>query len=347
MMKYKKTYILVLVCIGMLTSCNKNKERESSTDIIEKVEEKKLSYHEIYLKEILQLPKKKKSDIDTLSMIKVKGGIFLMGGISDQARRDEFPRHKEEVKDFWVDKTEVTNKQFREFVEQTGYVTTAEREIEIQGKVYDPGALVFDETNPKMWWKFETGANWKKPYGPNSTIEGKDNHPVVQVSWYDAMAYAFWAGKRLATEVEWEYAARGGRKDNIYFWGDDFKSATKYANFFQGNFPMSNNLEDSYVKTSSVGSFPENGFGLLDMAGNVWEWCLDTYYPDAYLQLDKREDGYFKKYYNQEQHKVVRGGSFLCSESYCTGYRAAARMSSTPDSGLEHTGFRCVKDVIK
>jgi len=280
-------------------------------------------------------------------MIKIEGGDFMMGGISKQARRDEFPRHKETVQSFWMDKTEVTNKQFTEFIKATGYITTAERKIELQGKVYDPGSLVFDPDNPKMWWKFRPGANWKHPYGPNSNISNKENHPVVQVSWYDAMAYAHWSGKRLPKEKEWEYAAKGGAKNQIYFWGNSFDQATKYVNFFQGDFPSKNELSDTYEKTSKAKAFPANDFGLFDIAGNVWEWCLDTYYPNAYQILDKRTDGYFKEYYNLEQQKVVRGGSFLCSESYCTGYRISARMSSTPDSGLEHTGFRCVKDIDK
>lgn len=334
-------FVFFSVIIG---SCNDNKPSEiTSTPNTEK--EEKLSYHDAYLKEIFSLPQKEFLEKDTLTMVKISGGSFLMGGMSKQARQDELPRHQEKVKGFWMDKTEITNKQFQYFIEKTGYITTAEREIEINDQTIQPGALVFDSSNPQMWWRFQSGADWKHPQGPNSSIEGKDDHPVVQVSWYDAMAYAHWSGKRLAKEVEWEYAARGGTKDQVYFWGNNFKIAAKHTNFFQGTFPTSNVVEDKFEKTAPVGTFIENSFGLLDIAGNVWEWCLDTYYPNAYSMLDKRDDGYFKDYYNSDQHKVLRGGSFLCSESYCTGYRAAARMGSTPDTGLEHTGFRCVRDI--
>ncbi|WP_343487465.1 formylglycine-generating enzyme family protein [Allomuricauda sp. d1] len=274
-------------------------------------------------------------------MAKIEGGSFMMGGVSEQARPDELPRHSETVHTFWMDATEVTNAQFQEFIDATGYVTTAERKIELEGKSYPPGALIFDKTNPQLWWKFKEGANWKHPYGPESSIEVKANHPVVQVSWYDAMAYAHWMGKRLPTEVEWEYAASADQ-NAIYPWGNDFSVATNHANFHQGTFPMENIAQDGFEKTASVGSFPPNANGLSDMAGNVWEWCLDTYHPNAYEMPDKRQNGYFANYVNPKQQKVIRGGSFLCSESYCTGYRAAARMSSTPDTGLEHTGFRLV-----
>ena len=176
------------------------------------------------------------------------------------------------------------------------------------------GALVFNDRNPTMWWKFEIGANWQHPYGPNSAILGKDNHPVVQVSWYDAKAYAHWSGKSLPTEAEWEYAAKGGTEDLKYFWGNEFSNAVQKANFFQGNFPIDNSNEDGYGKSAEVKSFATNGYGLYDMAGNVWEWCLDTYYPNTYTLMNKREDGYFKKYFNKNQEKVMRGGSFLCAD---------------------------------
>lgn len=328
---------LCMTVILLASSCKIKEKNEVPQEPI-----KKLSYHEAYLAEIEQLPIKELVVNDTVNMIKVEGGVFMMGGISNQARADEFPRHKEAVQTFWMDTSPVTNSQFKEFINATAYVTTAERPIELEGKTYDPGALIFDKTNPLMWWKFEVGANWKHPYGKNSSIEGKDNHPVVQISWYDAMAYAHWAGKSLPTEVEWEYAAKGGTRDSKYFWGNEYSKATLFANFFQGDFPTTNNNEDNYPKTAEVKSFPENGYGLYDMAGNVWEWCLDTYYPNAYEILNKRTNGYFEEYYNKNQQKVVRGGSFLCAESYCTGYRLSARMSSTPDTGLEHTGFRCV-----
>lgn len=269
----------------------------------------------------------------------------MMGGNSEQARQDEFPRHQETVSALWVDQTEVTNAQFRAFIEATGYITTAERPFVVQGESYPPGALVFDQTDPEAWWGFEQGASWEKPYGPGSSIEGKDDHPVVQVSWYDANAYAKWAGKRLPTEVEYEYIIRGGAPEDIYPWGNDFELATSKTNFHQGEFPIENQLADNFEKTAPVKSFPANGYGLYDVSGNVWEWVLDTYHPNAYERIEQRTDGYFKEYHSPDQHKVIRGGSFLCNESYCTGYRNAARMSSSPDSSLEHLGFRCVREV--
>jgi len=345
--KIFKNYFYIPFILLLQINCTQKEFKNQKTEDTSKAvtETKLLSYHELYLEEIKNLPQKKASQKDTLQMIRINGGEFLMGGISKQARRDEFPRHKEVVTSFWMDKTEVTNRQFAAFIEATGYITTAERKVVIEDKTYQPGSLVFDSNNPTMWWKFEAGANWKHPYGPNSIITGKEEHPVVQVSWYDAMAYAHWAGKRLPKEKEWEYAAKGGSKDQKYFWGNDFNKAKQFVNFFQGDFPIKNEVLDAFEKTAKVGSFPANNFGLFDIAGNVWEWCLDTYYPNAYQMLDKRVDGYFKEYYNSDQQKVVRGGSFLCSESYCTGYRISARMSSTPDSGLEHTGFRCVIDI--
>ena len=278
-------------------------------------------------------------------MIKLGGGEYLMGGKTDQARKNELPVHKVKIKPVYVDKTEVTNAEFAQFVEATGYVTTAERSFELNGKTYEPGALVFDPYNPEWWWKFVKGANWQHPQGPDSSIEGKENYPVVQVSWYDAMAYAKWAGKRLPTEAEFEYFNSAGRDSLIYHWGNDFDIAAQHANFYQGEFPKKNTGEDNFEKIAPVKSFPANDFGLYETTGNVWEWCLDTYHADAYSRTSEMKDGYFKHYYNMEQEKVIRGGSFLCAESYCSGYRLSARMSSVPDTGLEHTGFRCVKDI--
>lgn len=323
-------------------SC-KDQEKEAAGISEENSKQTEKSYHEKYMAEIEEI--QQKDSVLTSGMLKIEGGEYTMGGNSQQARRDEFPQHKENIKTLWVDETEVTNAEFREFTEETGYVTTAERSFEINGKTFPPGAMVFDAENPQAWWKFKKGASWKHPQGPESSIEGKEDHPVVQVSWYDVLAYAKWAGKRLPTEAEFEYLARGGKEKEIYHWGGDFEKATEFVNFHQGDFPVSNKIKDDFEKTAPVRSFPKNEFGLYEIAGNVWEWVLDTYYPNAYSKMEQRTDGYFKEYFNTEQQKVIRGGSFLCSESYCTGYRNAARMSSTPESGLEHLGFRCVKDV--
>lgn len=338
--------IMSLSFLLIFSSCKDEKSEETSHS--EHIPEKEKSsssenFHEEMMTEIDEI--EPNPEASTEGMRRIEGGTFTMGGNSQQARQDEFPQHQEKINSLWVDETEVTNAKFRKFIETTGYITTAEREFEVKGETYPPGAMVFDPENPEAWWKFVEGANWKNPTGPESSIEGKDDLPVVQVSWYDAMAYAKWAGKRLPTEAEFEYLARGGKEKQIYFWGDEFSKAPEFVNFHQGNFPVSNSQDDNYEKASPVKSFPANDFGLYDMAGNIWEWCLDTYYPNAYSQLDKRTDGYFREYYNSDQQKVIRGGSFLCSESYCTGYRNSARMSSTPDSGLEHLGFRCVKDI--
>ncbi|SFF59660.1 Formylglycine-generating enzyme, required for sulfatase activity, contains SUMF1/FGE domain [Salegentibacter agarivorans] len=335
-------YFVLLCLFCSFLSC-KNEENEPAEASKENIQKTEKSYHEKYLEEIAEI--KERDSVSTSGMLKIEGGEYMMGGNSQQARRDEFPQHKEKIETIWVDETEVTNAEFGEFVEETGYVTTAERSFEINGKTFPPGAMVFDAENPQAWWKFKEGANWKHPQGPESSIEDKENHPVVQVSWYDAMAYAKWAGKRLPTEAEFEYLARGGKENQIYHWGNDFEKATAFVNFHQGDFPVSNEIKDSFEKTAPVKSFPPNSFGLYEISGNAWEWVLDTYYPNAYSKLEQRTDGYFKEYFNPQQQKVIRGGSFLCSESYCTGYRNAARMSSTPESGLEHLGFRCVKDV--
>ncbi|WP_299153825.1 formylglycine-generating enzyme family protein [uncultured Christiangramia sp.] len=340
----KKFIFLFLISSLLFTSC---KEEESNGPIqaVEPPETRKVSdYHKQYLKEISYI-KTRADSSSTENMIKLDGGEYLMGGKSEEAKQNELPVHKVEIKPIYVDKTEVTNAEFAQFVEATGYVTTAERSFELKGNTYEPGALVFDPYNPEWWWKFVKGANWQHPQGPDSSIEGKENYPVVQVSWYDAMAYAKWAGKRLPTEAEFEYFNSAGRDSLTYHWGNDFDIAAQHANFYQGEFPKKNTAEDIFEKMAPVKSFPANDFGLYETTGNVWEWCLDTYHPDAYSRTSEMKDGYFKHYYNMEQEKVIRGGSFLCAESYCSGYRVAARMSSVPDTGLEHTGFRCVKDI--
>lgn len=290
-------------------------------------------------------------------MILIPAGTFEMGGDNEQAKSDEFPKHKVMVDAFWIDETEVTNAQFKKFIEATHYITTAEKDFDytdINGKVIHQkaGSLVFQLLHKNQdaiinnWWHFVEGANWKHPQGPNSTIAGKDNFPVVQVSWYDAQAYCKWAGKRLPTEAEWEYAARGGLKNNIYSFGNDNANLYKKLNSWNGNFPYTNTLQDKYERTAPVKSFPANNYGLFDMSGNVWEWCND-WYDKNYYQFCKNNT-IFKNPMgansNSVLEKVMRGGSFLCNDSYCSGFRVAARMKSNIETSLEHTGFRCVKN---
>ncbi|HKL35711.1 MAG TPA: formylglycine-generating enzyme family protein, partial [Salegentibacter sp.] len=289
-------YFIVACLFFSFFSC-KNQEKEKAKTSAEKIERTNKSYHEKYLEEIAAI--EERDSVSTSGMLKIKGGEYLMGGNSQQARRDEFPQHKEIIETIWVDETEVTNAEFRKFVEETEYVTTAERNFEINGKSFPPGAMVFDDENPQAWWKFKEGANWKHPQGPESNIKGKENHPVVQVSWYDAMAYAKWAGKRLPTEAEFEYLARGGKENQVYHWGNDFEEATEFVNFHQGDFPVTNEVKDNFEKTAPVKSFPPNAFGLYEVSGNVWEWVLDTYYPNAYSKLEQRSDGYFREYFNE------------------------------------------------
>ena len=340
----KRSFFQILCIVLLIISC----KQEKSSGPIEAMEmppkKESIDYHENYLREISYL-KTREDSASTLGMVKLGAKEFMMGGNSEEARSNEFPQHQEIIKPIWVDKTEVTNAQFREFVEATGYVTTAERSFEIKGKKYEPGALIFDPYNPEWTWKFVRGTNWQNPQGPDSDISGKENYPVVQVSWYDAMAYAKWAGKRLPTETEYEYFNRAGNDSLVYHWGNDREKAAEMANLFQGDFPKKNSKEDNFEKISPVKSFSTNKFGLYDTTGNVWEWCLDTYHADAYSRMKERQDGYFQEFQNMNQEKVIRGGSFLSGESQPVEYRSSARMSAAPDVGMEHTGFRCVKDL--
>ena len=311
-------------------------------------------------------------------MVFIPAGEFVMGGKSDQAYQDELPRHGVKVSSFYMDETEVTNAQFAEFVKATGYLTIAERDIdweEIKKQVppdtpkpadslLKAGSLVFTSTtgpvdlnNYSQWWTWTIGADWRHPEGPESDIVERMNHPVVHVAWEDAQAYAEWAGKRLPTEAEWEWASMGGQEDVKYPWGNEgIENASDKANFWQGKFPYQNYVLDGYETTAPVKSYAKNGYGLYDMAGNVWEWCQDKYDFKSYEQYASSSetaenptgsDNYYDPREPYTPKHVIRGGSFLCNDSYCSGYRVARRMSSSKDSGFNHTGFRCVKDVEK
>ena len=275
-----------------------------------------------------------------VDMVRIPGGTFRMG--SSDGPPDEAPVHTVTVSSFLMDRHEVTNAQFAAFVRAAGYKTVAERPLPKQFAGAKPGAVVFR----KGGWSFVSGANWQHPDGPGSSIRGKENYPVVQVAWEDAAAYAKWAGKKLPTEAQWEYAARAGVRHK-FIWGNAAFSAKRpQANIWQGDFPGKNLVQDGYAETAPVMHFTPNGFGLYDMAGNVWEWCRDWYRPDAYLHSAKKNPHGPPNGYDPDEpgvpKRVLRGGSFMCADCYCKGYRPSARMKSSPDTGLFHAGFRCV-----
>ncbi len=299
----------------------------------------------------------------------VPAGVFQMGSDDASARADEKPGHEVRLDGFWIDVTDVTNRQFGDFVKATGYLTTAERPpdlAEIMRQVPPgtppppkeslvPAGLVFHVVpsqpatgDVSQWWNWVPGADWRHPEGPQSTIQGRDTDPVVQVSHDDATAYAKWAGKRLPTEAEWEYAARGGRRSQPYAWGaKPLKDGEKWmANTWQGEFPVRDEGEDGFTTRSPVKTFPSNGYGLYDMSGNVWQWVADWYRPDAYPKGGATNPIGPTDSHDPEEpsapKRVIRGGSFLCNASYCSGYRVSARMKSAPDTGTNHIGFRCV-----
>lgn len=296
---------------------------------------------------------------DKSDMILIKGGTFKMGS---EDYSDSKPLHSVAVSNFYMDTHEVTNAQFAQFVKATGYITVAEQALnpaDYPGVPADklvPGSAVFTSPshavsldNAMQWWSYVGGASWKHPQGPNSSIAGKDNEPVVQVSYTDAVAYAKWAGKRLPTEAEWEYAARAGQQFSDYYWGKDKQPNGKWAaNIFQGSFPWKNTDGDGYIGVAPVKSFPPNAFGLYDMEGNVWEWCADFYRPDYYAKSPSANpsgpnDSYDPDEPNVEKH-VQRGGSFLCSDDYCIRYKAGSRGKGETNSAGNNLGFRCVTD---
>ena len=298
-------------------------------------------------------------------MVFIKGASFLMGEKSS-VRPQNGPVHKVEVSSFWMDVTEVTNAQFKAFVEATGHQTLAEKAPSAADfpnadpALLKPGANHFVGTKEAVssfeggaelqWWEYKVGSSWKSPDGPGSSIEGKLNSPVVCVSWDDAVAYAKWAGKRLPTEAEWEFAARGGLEQKEFVWGDEMTPGGKYqSNIWQGEFPNKDTAEDGFHGVSPVKSYAANGYGLFDMSGNVWEWVSDWYADDYYTRSPVNNPPGSEPVSDPEQGqpcKVIRGGSWLCNDCYCGGYRPGARQRTTPDTSSNHTGFRCVKDIV-
>jgi len=299
------------------------------------------------------------------NMVRIPGGVFLMG--SDRHYPEEAPAHKVSVDTFWMDRYTVTNREFRRFVDATGHVTSAERPADpaeypdAKPELLAASSVLFEKTagpvdmrNPYAWWTYVRGADWTHPRGPGSSLEGLEDHPVVHIAFEDAEAYAKWANKELPTEAEWEFAARGGLEAAAYVWGDDYMPGGKpMANTWQGAFPWQNLLDDGYEWTAPVGSFPANGYGLYDMAGNVWEWTLDWYQHHDKIEkacctivdprggtrdgsLDPRVKG------TRKPRKVMKGGSYLCAPNYCQRYRPAARMAQDIDTSTCHLGFRCI-----
>ena len=307
-------------------------------------------------------------------MIWIPGGEFSMG--SDMSGEslcavpgvtgDSQPIHRVVVDGFWMDATEVTNEQFEDFVEATGYRTTAERaptkeeyptapvENLVAGStVFTPATEPVPLDNHYNWWRYEKGANWRHPEGPKSNLNGREKHPVVHIAYDDAVAYAEWAGKRLPTEAEFEFAARGGKTGLLYGWGNDFRPGGRFmANTFQGEFPVQDTGEDGFAGVAPVAQFPPNDYGLYDMGGNVWEWCSDWYRPDAYAlrsidgNIARNPQGPetpFDPAEPAEKKRVHRGGSFLCTDQYCTRYMVGTRGKGEVSTGTNHLGFRCVK----
>ena len=313
---------------------------------------------------------KERRALNQENMVFIAGGSFMMG--SDKFYSEEKPVHNVTVDSFWMDKCPVTNKEFSDFVSATDHITIAERPLNpadfptVPKENLVPGSMVFKKRNESVdlknyenWWQWMKGASWKHPQGPGSSIIGLDDHPVVHIAYEDAEAYAKWAGKELPTEAEWEFAARGGLDGMDFTWGNEDTQLTKpMANTWQGEFPYQNLLIDKYEGTSPVGSFDPNGYGLFDMAGNVWEWTSDWYVPHLDESANKVKTCCTTSVnprvtspeysYDPRQpqfkipRKVVKGGSHICAPNYCLRYRPAARQPQMIDTGMTHIGFRCI-----
>jgi sulfatase modifying factor 1 len=311
-------------------------------------------------------------------MVWISGGLFAMGAtetiatdtIGIRSVADARPVHQVYVDGFWMDQTDVTNEEFAAFVKATGYVTIAERTPRAEDFPGAPpenlvaGSVVFSPPSHSAplndhyeWWSYVKGANWRHPSGPASSLKGRQKYPVVHVAYPDALAFAKWAGKRLPTEAEWEFAARGGLAGKIYVWGDEFRPSGKWmANTHQGHFPYTDTGEDGFAGIAPVAQFPPNGYGLYDMAGNVWQWTSDWYRPDYYQQLaaaggvtrnPRGPDTPYDPAEPTEKKRVHRGGSFLCTDQYCSRYIVGTRGKGEVSTGTNHLGFRCVKPVTR
>lgn len=350
--------------ILMFLNCKKDVKHQETEAIFKTVE------HTLLIKqpENISTPK---------NMVWVEGKTFLQGAKKDDtmAMSREKPSRRVTVDGFFIDITEVTNAQFKKFADATSYITVAERPIDWEemkeqlpegtpkpaDSVLQPGSLIFNKNvkevatmdNYSQWWTWKIGANWKHPEGPKSSIENKDNFPVVHIAYEDAMAYCNWANRRLPTEAEWESAAQGALDNNIFTWGNDPTFLDKQANTWQGVFPVKNVSTDGYELIAPVKSFPANSIGIYDMMGNVWEMTSDLFNVNYYKEIHTSEPiinpkgaekGYNTDNLYQQEH-IIKGGSFLCNASYCASFRISARMGMSPDSGSDHTGFRTVAPV--
>ncbi|WP_419211946.1 formylglycine-generating enzyme family protein [Maribacter sp. X9] len=368
----KMTVLLLSLCC--CTNCklrNKEDVQVGSNAVITEISTPKKIDHVLLVKkpDTVAIPK---------GMVWIPGALFQQGAVkTDKMAMDhEKPPIEVMVDGFFMDATEVTNKEFNEFVKATGYLTIAERGIEWEelkkqvppgtpkphDSILQPGSLTFKKAKSPVanlydfsqWWEWTIGANWRHPNGPKSSIDGKDDYPVVQVAYEDALAYCEWAGRRLPTEAEWELASRAGSFGTIYNWGDNEAVLSEKANTWEGKFPIQNTKADGFELRAPVKSFPPNAYGLYDMAGNVWEWTSDWYNANYYKEIKGKNatlinptgaTNPFTPNNPLAKEKVIKGGSFLCSASYCASYRVSARMGSSMDSALEHTGFRTVATI--
>lgn len=365
-MKIVKHIFVITICFFMILGC-KNEPNNYDVSNTESVIPEREVVSKKTLDSLINNPPE--------GFVWIPKGTFMQGAVSHDkmAMQHEKPQHQVTVDGFFMGITEVTNAQFSEFVNKTGYVTVAESEIDWEemkkqlpkgtpkppDSIMQPGSLVFKKTKESVpnlydfsqWWKWKIGTNWRQPNGPDSDIEGKDNHPVVHISYADAQAYCIWAGRRLPTEAEWEYAARGGSSNTIFFWGNNLNMLPQKANIWEGEFPVSNTLKDGFERTAPVKSYSPNAFDLYDMAGNVWELTTDYYNVNYYNELASEQETSINpkgasKVYNPSnpysKERVIKGGSFLCSDSYCASYRISSRMANANDSSAEHIGFRTV-----
>ncbi len=371
----KKISLILFCSILLVSSGCKNDKRESNNVTTEKVETNSSTNKSVDIEDLL---KQQPDSIEAPEgMVWVSGVKFTMGAQNNDpyALPREKPAHPVAVDGFFIDETEVTNAEFKKFVKETGYVTVAERPIDWEemkkqlppgtpkphDTILQPGSLIFRKelenvsnlNDYSQWWEWKRGANWRHPQGSESSIDGKDNYPVVHIAYEDALAYAKWEGTDLPTEAEWEAAAHGKRPGGIYTWGDDEEKLNKEANTWQGQFPVKNIPEDGYKYASPVKSFPPNSLDIYDMAGNVWEMTKDNYdtnyYKSAIEQGEILNPKGSTSYYNPDNpyqnEKIIKGGSFLCNKSYCASYRISARMGTSMDSGTDHLGFRTVKRI--